>query len=138
VPVKLQPEVAAIPTPSPTEAPTPGEVAKTEPSPTPTPPEEPDGDDGGIRAEINTTDAQRGGAFTEKEVSTLPMGGTTLTRTFDELGLLIPGVAPPPQTQGSVAGPGVGGGVGSSGQFAVYGLRSRAPPGVPGAHPTTH
>src|SRR5207237_10917610 len=35
------------------------------------------------------------------------------------------GVAPPPQTLGSVAGPGVGPGVGSAGQFAVNGLRSR-------------
>ena len=57
---------------------------------------------------------------------TLPLGGTTITRSFDELALLLPGVAPPPQTLGSVAGPGVGAGVGSAGQFAVNGLRSRA------------
>jgi hypothetical protein len=80
----------------------------------------------GIREEINTIDAQRGGTFTKREVSTLPLGAATLTRTFDEYGLLLPGVAPPPQTQGSVAGPGIGAGVGSSGQFAVNGLRSRA------------
>src|SRR5262249_44711594 len=43
-----------------------------------------------------------------------------------EFGLFIPGVAPPPQTLGSVAGPGVGGGVGSAGQFAVNGMRSRS------------
>ena len=61
---------------------------------------------------INTTDGRRNGAFTEKEVSTLPLGATTLTRTFDELALLLPGVAPAPQTLGSVAGPGVGPGVG--------------------------
>ncbi|HXD33138.1 MAG TPA: TonB-dependent receptor [Pyrinomonadaceae bacterium] len=79
-----------------------------------------------IRSEMNTTDARRDGTYSEKEVSTLPLGGTTLTRTFDELGLLLPGVALPPQTQGSVAGPGVGAGVGSAGQFAVNGLRSRA------------
>lgn len=79
-----------------------------------------------IRARINATDASRGGAFTEEEVSTLPLGSATLTRTFDELALLLPGVAPPPQTLGSVAGPGVGAGVGSAGQFAVNGLRSRA------------
>ncbi|HEX8424364.1 MAG TPA: hypothetical protein VF634_13185, partial [Pyrinomonadaceae bacterium] len=41
------------------------------------------------------------------------------------MALLLPGVAPPPQTLGSVAGPGVGAGVGSAGQFAVNGLRSR-------------
>ena len=34
-------------------------------------------------------------------------------------------MAPPPQTLGSVAGPGVGAGVGSAGQFSVNGLRSR-------------
>jgi len=80
----------------------------------------------GIREEINTIDAQRFGTFTKREVSTLPLGAATLTRTFDEYGLLLPGVAPPPQTQGSVAGPGIGAGVGSAGQFAVNGLRSRA------------
>lgn len=80
----------------------------------------------GIREEITTSDARRGGTFTQKEVSTLPLGGTTLTRTFDELGLLLPGVALPPRTQGSVAGPGVGPGVGSAGQFSVNGMRSRS------------
>jgi hypothetical protein len=130
VPVKLKPEVAVALAPTPVETPSPGvvtppaNVAKVEPSPTPTPDNGNDGDT--VLAELNTTDAQRGGAFTDKEVSTLPLGGTTLTRTFDELGLLLPGVALPPQTLGSVAGPGVGAGVGSAGQFAVNGLRSRA------------
>ncbi len=80
----------------------------------------------GIRGDINTTDGRREGAYTQKEVSTLPLGAVTLVRTFDEFALLLPGVAPPPQTQGDVAGPGVGAGVGSAGQFAVNGLRSRA------------
>ena len=78
------------------------------------------------RASINTLDARRSGSFSEVEVGLLPLGSVTLTRTFDELALLLPGVAPPPQTLGSVAGPGVGAGVGSAGQFAVNGLRSRA------------
>ncbi|CAN5219816.1 hypothetical protein BH18ACI2_BH18ACI2_03510 [soil metagenome] len=91
-------------------------------TPTPTPLTEADTD---IRARINASDARQGGSFTEEEVSTLPLGSSTLTRTFDELALLLPGVAPPPQTLGSVAGPGVGAGVGSAGQFAVNGLRSR-------------
>jgi hypothetical protein len=121
VPVKLTPQVAAIPTPGPTESPTP---VSGQPTPQPTPVTQPTSPN--IEAEINTTDAQRGGAFNEREVSTLPLGATTITRTFDELGLLLPGVARPPQTQGSVAGPGVGAGVGSAGQFAVNGLRSRA------------
>ena len=79
-----------------------------------------------IASEINLADARRSGVYTDKEVATLPLGSTTLTRTFDELGLLLPGVAPPPETPGTIAGPGVGPGVGSSGQFAVNGLRSRA------------
>ncbi len=84
------------------------------------------GQSAGINEEINIFDARRSGTYTEKEVSTLPLGGATLTRTFDELGLLLPGVAPPPKTLGVVAGPGVGAGVGSAGQFSVNGMRSRA------------
>jgi hypothetical protein len=78
-----------------------------------------------IRIELNRTDASRRGSFT-KDVTMIPLGTTTLLRSFDELALLLPGVAPPPQTIGNVAGPGVGAGVGSAGQFAVNGLRSRA------------
>src|SRR5262245_53684938 len=65
-----------------------------------------------ITAELNATDGRRSGVFTEKDVSTLPLGSSTLTRSFDELALLLPGVALPPQTQGGIAGPGVGPGVG--------------------------
>ena len=102
----------------------PASTAAATATPTPAPPlgaEETD-----IRARINATDAQRGDSFTEEELIALPLGGRTIVRTFDELALLLPGVAPPPQTLGSVAGPGVGAGVGSAGQFAVNGLRSRA------------
>ncbi|MGI9106494.1 MAG: carboxypeptidase regulatory-like domain-containing protein [Pyrinomonadaceae bacterium] len=109
VPVSLDPVSAAS-------------AVSAAPTPTPTPLSEADTD---IRARINATDARQSGSFTE-EVSTLPLGSFTLTRTFDELTLLLPGVAPPPQTLGSVAGPGVGAGVGSAGQFAANGLRSRA------------
>ena len=107
VPVALDP-VPAVPAPvsSPTPAPV---VADTD-----------------VRASIITIDARRGGSFTEEEVSALPLGAATFARTFDELALLLPGVLPPPQTLGSVAGPGVGPGVGSAGQFSVNGLRSRA------------
>ncbi len=83
-------------------------------------------EDTDIRARINTTDARRDGGFSEEEIATLPLGATTFVRSFDELALLLPGIAPPPQTAGRVAGPGVGSGVGTSGQFAVNGLRSRA------------
>ena len=117
LPVKLEPE-SAVPTPTPTAQATPGPTPGTRTTTTP------GGDD--YRVALNTTDGRRGGAFTDKEVSTLPLGATTLTRTFDELALLLPGVALPPQTTGNIAGPGVGAGVGSSGQFSVNGLRSRA------------
>lgn len=93
------------------------------PAPTPTP--NVTVRDTEIRAGVNRLDGRRGGSFTEEEVSTLPLGSVTVARSFDELALLLPGVAPPPQTLGNVAGPGVGAGVGSAGQFAVNGLRSR-------------
>ena len=83
-------------------------------------------EDRSILADINTTDARRGGAFTTKEVSTLPLGSRTFVRTFDDLALLLPGVAAAPQAVGNGTGPGVGSGVGTSGQFSVNGLRSRA------------
>lgn len=126
VPVRLEPDsAAAVPTPTP--APNAAQQPDTAGTAQATQKAGATGstiEQGGI--EINATDGRRGGAFTEKEVSTLPLGGITLVRTFDELALLLPGVALPPQTQGSVAGPGVGPGVGSAGQFAVNGLRSRA------------
>ena len=78
-----------------------------------------------IRVEINTIDARREGSFKDETIAKIPLGSNTITRSFDELALLLPGVAPPPQTVGDVAGPGVGPGVGSAGQFAVNGLRSR-------------
>jgi hypothetical protein len=103
VPVTLYPETAVAPPPPPTAA----EIA--------------------IRAGINTVDASRSGSFSQVEVSQLPLGSAAQAGgTFDDLALLLPGVAPPPQTQGSVAGPGQGAGVGSAGQFSVNGLRSRA------------
>lgn len=89
-------------------------------SPTPAPAVE----DTDIRSIINTNDARRSGSFSEDELSALPLISNS-SRSFDELALLLPGVLPPPQTLGSVAGPGVGPGVGSAGQFAVNGLRSR-------------
>ena len=92
-------------------------------TPAATPP--PTVEDTDIRAGIIRIDARRSGSFSDQEVVTLPLGGITTTRTFDELALLLPGIAPPPQTLGNVAGPGVGAGVGSAGQFSANGLRSR-------------
>src|SRR5215213_745752 len=79
-----------------------------------------------VRAGVNAKDASRGGVFNDEEVQGLPLGATALTRTFDELALYLPDVALPPQTLGGGSGPGVGAGVGTSGQFSSNGLRSRA------------
>ena len=130
-PMKLTAEadVVAVATPTETATPAPGQPA---PQPSPSPvnntqvKDASEPSDYNIQAEINRSDAQRSGSYSKEQVSTLPLGSTTLTRTFDELGLLVPGVALPPQTLGTVAGPGVGPGVGSAGQFSVNGLRSRA------------
>ncbi len=107
IPVALDPAPSATPAATPTPAPVLG-VEDTD-----------------TRAGMNRVDGASRGSFSEEEVSTLPLR-THSSRTFDELALLLPGVVPPPQTLGSVAGPGVGAGVGSAGQFAVNGLRSRA------------
>lgn len=107
IPVALDPAPAGITAPAP-------------PAVTPIAAEENE-----IRASIITIDGRRSGSYTEREVGTLPLGGVTTTRSFDELALLLPGVAPPPQTIGNESGPGVGAGVGSAGQFSANGLRSR-------------
>lgn len=67
-------------------------------------------------------DAIRRGLFSERELRALPLPGI---RTFDSLALLSPGVFPGPASFGT-HGPGISSGVGSSGQFAVNGMRSRA------------
>lgn len=74
---------------------------------------------------VNTNDATRRGNFSREQVESLPLGGTTDTRTFDELALLVPGVAPAPYVPG-VRGPGVGFGIGTAGQFSVNGARARS------------
>ncbi len=125
VPVSLDPAPAVPALPIPSTQPGTGPATGSATTTAPTQPSL-SVRDTDVRAGINTTDARRGGAFTEEEVSTLPLGATTLTRTFDELTLLLPGVALAPQTLGGGVGPGVGAGVGTSGQFAVNGLRSRA------------
>jgi hypothetical protein len=72
---------------------------------------------------INTTNATRGLNFDRRFLMTLPLPGV---RTFDDLAFLAPGVAPPPLAIGNSVGPGLGAGVGTSGQFSVNGLRSRS------------
>ncbi|MGH9842772.1 MAG: carboxypeptidase-like regulatory domain-containing protein [Blastocatellia bacterium] len=67
-------------------------------------------------------DATRRSNANEQMVSLLPLSGI---RSFDELALLAAGVAPPPQVRG-VAGPGIGAGIGTAGQFSVNGQRARS------------
>ncbi|HEU4594437.1 MAG TPA: TonB-dependent receptor [Pyrinomonadaceae bacterium] len=121
-------------TTSPTTTTTTPPTVSTNPQPTPAPsvptpggtPQPVSATSTDVRAGINAKDARRGGAFTEVEVQSLLLGGTTLTRTFDELALYLNDVFLPPQTISGGSGPGVGAGVGTSGQFAVNGIRSRA------------
>jgi Carboxypeptidase regulatory-like domain len=72
---------------------------------------------------VNTANAMRGGNFDERQLSFLPMPGI---RTFDNLAFLVAGVSEAPQPLSESSGPGIGAGVGTSGQFSVNGMRSRA------------
>lgn len=73
--------------------------------------------------QINLDNGARSAYFGERALLSLPLFSA---RSFDQLALLAAGVAPPPQAIGENVGPGLGAGVGTSGQFAVSGLRSRA------------
>jgi hypothetical protein len=59
--------------------------------------------------------------FTGNLLEQLPLEGV---RNLDNLVLLAPGVAPPPEVAGQ-SGPSVGPGLGTAGQFSINGLRSR-------------
>lgn len=74
---------------------------------------------------FNATDASRIGNFNDQQIQALPLGSTTDMRTFDELALLIPGVAAPPYVPGA-RGPGIGFGIGTAGEFSVNGMRARS------------
>lgn len=71
-------------------------------------------------------ETQRGASFSDREVRSIPLGGKSLIRSFDELAFLVPGVTLAPEPIGNSVGPGVGPGVGTSGQFSVNGLNSRS------------
>lgn len=139
VPITLDPTPAGTPTPTPammpapqpTQTPQPNAVTTPLPTPAPSaanpsPTPQMTAAQTDVRGSVNAKDSRRGGAFTDVEVQSLLLGGVTLTRTFDELALYLPDVALPPQTLGGGSGPGVGAGVGTSGQFSANGLRSRA------------
>jgi hypothetical protein len=93
---------------------------------TPTPPSAtPAAIDGNQAIElVRTFDAALSSNFDERQIESLPLGGATM-RSFDDLALLAPGVAPPPYTPG-VRGPGIGFGIGTAGEFSVNGSRARA------------
>lgn len=74
---------------------------------------------------VHLSDAARSVNFNAQEIVALPIGGSTAMRSFDELALLLAGVAPPPYTPG-VRGPGVGFGIGTAGEFSVNGMRARS------------
>jgi len=71
---------------------------------------------------INLLDATRRANADERMLELLPLANV---RTFDDLALLAAGVAPPPEVKG-VAGPGIGAGIGTAGQFSVNGQRARS------------
>jgi hypothetical protein len=72
---------------------------------------------------VNTENPLRGANFDEYFLSSLPLPGI---RTFDSLAFLVAGVSEPPQAISESSGPGIGAGVGTSGQFSVNGMRARA------------
>jgi hypothetical protein len=74
------------------------------------------------RLQVNTVDASLRGGSSRDVVAALPLPGI---RSFDTLALLVPGVAPAPETFGA-SGPGVGPGVGTAGAFSVHGQRARS------------
>src|SRR5439155_18407213 len=71
---------------------------------------------------VNTISPMRAQNFDELQLQSLPLPGI---RTFDTLALLVPGVTEPPQSISDNPGPGLGAGVGTSGQFSVNGMRAR-------------
>src|SRR5262249_50783822 len=94
----------------------------TPPPPAPAPttsPTSPQAENGQL---ANQVDPTRRSNADERMVSVLPLSGV---RSFDDLALLAAGVAPPPQVKG-VAGPGIGAGIGTAGQFSVNGQRARS------------
>lgn len=70
---------------------------------------------------LERSEATRRHVFTPRVMEALPVPGL---RNFDTFALLAPGVAPPPETP-NARGPGLSPGLGTAGQFAVNGLRSR-------------
>jgi hypothetical protein len=131
-PIELRRRIPTVAGTTPTTPPATTTPPTTRPPATTTPPTTPAGtptaapvaaDEAPVEQLVNTTNAARGQSFTRRQLLALPLPGI---RSFDDLALLAPGVAPPPLAIGRSVGPGLGPGVGTSGQFSVNGLRSRA------------
>jgi len=75
-----------------------------------------------VRDQVETGTTELQFHISAETAARLPLRGF---RGFDELALLAPGVARPPETAGA-RGPGVGPGVGTAGSFSVHGSRARA------------
>lgn len=101
------------------------EAVNTPPNPPQLQPPAPVVEESKFGSLVHAFDAARTTNFTQRQIESLPLGGTTYMRTFDDLALLVAGVAPPPFTPG-VHGPGVGFGIGTAGQFSVNGMRARS------------
>lgn len=99
-------------------------VSTTQNPPQPTP-AAPATEESKFGALVHAFDPARTTNFTQRQIESLPLGGSAYMRTFDDLSLLVAGVAPPPFTPG-VHGPGVGFGIGTAGQFSVNGMRARS------------
>jgi hypothetical protein len=67
---------------------------------------------------LHLLDPARSLNFTERQLQSLPLGGSSYMRSLDELALLVAGVAPPPYTPGF--------GFTATGQFSVNGMRARS------------
>src|SRR5262245_17777379 len=113
---RATPPSTTPPTSPPAPTKTPPTTTTTPPTTTTTPPTTPAPvPQSELSPMVNTTDPTRRANFDHTQVVTLPLGGISEIRTFDDLALLAPGVSPPPFTPG-VRGPGVGFGIGTAGE----------------------
>lgn len=127
-PIKVQLNKTVVTLPDivlgPVTAAAPPALAANQPPSNPTPPPAqsatPSAEENGQLT--NQIDATRRSNSDERMVTLAPLSSV---RSFDDLALLAPGVSPPPQVKG-VAGPGIGAGIGTAGQFSVNGQRARS------------
>ena len=98
----------------------PAQVPPATPAPAPVAPVAPVEESTGRLTTL--VDATRRANLDQRLIEVLPLGNI---RSFDDLATLAAGVFPSPEVKG-VAGPGLGPGIGTPGQFAVNGMRARS------------